>query len=179
MREASKRLVSSSNSSCRVNSEECGADRTRRRSFSAKAALLHFKLTKDACARANGFFSKVEARTPCQENLRLRDAATEAWKQAMRSPPSERCGALHHASLAAEATLKYADSNREPCDISVQLLNQVEATARQYRLATMLVLDALFDHIQQISSHVEIIGSLVQRSPLSASDVRVGSIASV
>jgi hypothetical protein len=97
----------------------------------------------------------------------------------MRSPPSERCGALHHASLAAEATLKYADSNREPCDISVQLLNQVEATARQYRLATMLVLDALFDHIQQISSHVEIIGSLVQRSPLSASDVRVGSIASV
>jgi hypothetical protein len=39
----------------------------------------------------------------------------------------------------------------------------------------MLVLDALFDHIQQISSHVEIIGSLVQRSPMSASDVRVGS----
>ena len=29
----------------------------------------------------------------------------------------------------------------------------------------MLVLDALFDHIRQISSHVEIIGSLVQRSP--------------
>ena len=36
MREVSKRLVSSSNSSCRVNSEECGADRTRRRSFSPK-----------------------------------------------------------------------------------------------------------------------------------------------
>jgi hypothetical protein len=30
----------------------------------------------------------------------------------------------------------------------------------------MFVLDALFDHIQQISSHVEIIGSLVQRSPV-------------
>jgi hypothetical protein len=30
----------------------------------------------------------------------------------------------------------------------------------------MLVLDALFDHIQQISSHVEIIRSLVQRSLL-------------
>src|SRR5215471_16223786 len=28
----------------------------------------------------------------------------------------------------------------------------------------MLVLDGLFDHIQQISSHVEIIGSLVQSS---------------
>jgi hypothetical protein len=30
----------------------------------------------------------------------------------------------------------------------------------------MLVLDALFDHIQQIPSHVEIIGSLVRRSPV-------------
>jgi hypothetical protein len=30
----------------------------------------------------------------------------------------------------------------------------------------MLVLDALFDHIHQISSDVEIIGSLVQRYPL-------------
>jgi hypothetical protein len=39
----------------------------------------------------------------------------------------------------------------------------------------MLVLDALFDHIQQISSHIEIIRSLVQRSPISASDVRAGS----
>jgi hypothetical protein len=39
----------------------------------------------------------------------------------------------------------------------------------------MLVLDALFDHIQQISSHVDILGSLVQCSPASASDVRVGS----
>jgi len=38
----------------------------------------------------------------------------------------------------------------------------------------MLVLDALFDHFQQISSNVEIIGSLVQCSPISAIDVRVG-----
>ena len=73
-----------------------------------------------------GLGVQVEARTPCQEYLRLRNAATEAWKQAMRTPPSERCGALYHASLAAEATLKYADNNRESCDISVQLLNQVE-----------------------------------------------------
>jgi hypothetical protein len=40
-------------------------------------------------------------------------------------------------------------------------------TARRNMLATMLVLDALFDHIQQISSHVEIIGGLVQCSPIS------------
>jgi hypothetical protein len=40
----------------------------------------------------------------------------------------------------------------------------------------MLVLDALFDHFQQTSSNVEIIGSLVQCSPISAIDVRVGSL---
>jgi hypothetical protein len=77
-----------------------------------------------------GLGVQVEARTPCQEYLRLRNAATEAWKQAMRAPPSERCGALYHASLAAEATLKYADNNRESCDISVPLLNQVDGYRR-------------------------------------------------
>ena len=77
-----------------------------------------------------GLGVQVEARTPCQEYPRLRNAATEAWKQAMRAPPSERCGALHHAS-AAEATLNYADNNRESCDISVQLLNQVEGYHRE------------------------------------------------
>jgi hypothetical protein len=79
-----------------------------------------------------GLGVQVEARAPCQEYLRLRNAATEAWKQAMRAPPSERCGALYHASLAAEATLKYADNNRESCDVSVPVLNQVE---RYYREA--------------------------------------------
>ena len=78
-----------------------------------------------------GFGVQGEARTPCQGYLRLRNAATEAWKQAMRAPSSERCGALYHASLAAEATLKYADNNRESCDTSVQLLNQVEAYHRE------------------------------------------------
>lgn len=78
-----------------------------------------------------GLGVQVEARAPCQEYLRLRNAATEAWKQAMRAPRSERCEALNHASLAAEATLKYADNNRESCDISVQLLNQVEGYHRE------------------------------------------------
>jgi hypothetical protein len=77
-----------------------------------------------------GLGVQAEARTPCQEYLRLRDAATEAWKQAMRAPPSERCAALYHASLAAEVTLKYADNNRESCDISVPLLNQVDRNRR-------------------------------------------------
>jgi hypothetical protein len=47
---------------------------------------------------------RAEAQTPCPEEVRLRNAATEAWKEAMKAPPSERCGALYHASLAAEAT---------------------------------------------------------------------------
>jgi len=78
-----------------------------------------------------GLGVQVEARTPCQEYLRLRNAATEAWKQAMRAPSSERCGALYHASLAAEATLKYADNNRESCDISVPVLDEVERYHRE------------------------------------------------
>ena len=53
-----------------------------------------------------GLGVQAEAQTPCQEYIRLRNAATEAWKQAMRAPSSERCGALYHASLAAETTLK-------------------------------------------------------------------------
>ena len=78
-----------------------------------------------------GLGIQVEAQTPCPELVRLRNAATEAWKEAMRVPPSERCGALYHASLAAQATLKYADNNRESCDISVPLLNQVERYRRE------------------------------------------------
>src|ERR1700730_5333827 len=74
---------------------------------------------------------QAEALTPCPELVRLRNAATEAWKEAMRVRPSERCGALYHASLAAEATLKYANNNRESCDISVPLLNQVEESHRK------------------------------------------------
>jgi hypothetical protein len=51
---------------------------------------------------------QAEAQTPCPELVRLRNAATAAWKEAMRGPSSERCGALYHASLAAQATLNYA-----------------------------------------------------------------------
>ena len=49
---------------------------------------------------------EAQAQPPCQEYLRLRNAAIEAWRQAMKAPRPERCGALNHASLAAEATLK-------------------------------------------------------------------------
>jgi hypothetical protein len=49
----------------------------------------------------------AEAQMPCPELVRLRNAATEAWKAAMRVSPSERCGALYRASLAAEATFNY------------------------------------------------------------------------
>jgi hypothetical protein len=78
-----------------------------------------------------GLGVQVEARMPCDEYLRLRNAATEAWKQAMKAPPSERCASLYRASSATESTLKYVENNRESCDISVQLLNQVEAYRRE------------------------------------------------
>jgi len=78
-----------------------------------------------------GLGIQAEAQAPCPEYLRLRNAANEAWKQAMRVSPPERCGALYHASLAAEATLNYANDNRESCDISVPLLNQVEGYHRE------------------------------------------------
>jgi hypothetical protein len=74
---------------------------------------------------------RAEAQTPCPELVRLRNAATAAWKAAMRVPSPERCGALYHASLAAEATLNYANDNRESCSISVPLLDQVEGYRRE------------------------------------------------
>jgi hypothetical protein len=74
---------------------------------------------------------QAEAQTPCPELVRLRNAATATWKHAMRVPSPERCGALYQASLAAEATLKYANDNRESCGISVPLLNQVEGYRRE------------------------------------------------
>jgi hypothetical protein len=78
---------------------------------------------------------QAEAQMPCPEFLQLRNAANEAWKQAMRVPRTERCGALYHASLAAEATLKYANNNHESCNISVRLLNQVEGYHREAEYA--------------------------------------------
>ncbi len=74
---------------------------------------------------------RAEAAAPCPEVVRLRNAATEAWKDAMKAPPSERCGALDQASSAAEATLKFASDNRQSCNISVPLLDQVEGYRRQ------------------------------------------------
>jgi hypothetical protein len=74
---------------------------------------------------------QADAKAPCEEYLRLRNAATDAWKAAMGAPSPQRCGAFDRASLAAEATLNYVNSNREACDISVPLLSQVEDTRRQ------------------------------------------------
>ena len=78
-----------------------------------------------------GLTVQAEAQTPCQDYLRLRNAASEAWRHAMRTPRSDRCEALHRASLAAEATLAYADNNRDSCAISGELLNQVDGHRRE------------------------------------------------
>jgi hypothetical protein len=78
-----------------------------------------------------GLTVRAEAQTPCQDYLRLRNAASEAWRHAMRTPRSDRCEALHRASLAAEATLTYADINRDSCAISGELLNHVDGHHRE------------------------------------------------
>ena len=59
-----------------------------------------------------GLAVQAEAQAPCPECVQLRNAASEAWKQAMSVPQSERCGALNQASSATEATLNYANDNR-------------------------------------------------------------------
>ncbi len=74
---------------------------------------------------------QAKAQAPCPELVKFRNAASKAWKQAMGAPASERCGALHSASRATAATLKYASNNHETCGISVTLLNQVEGYHRQ------------------------------------------------
>jgi hypothetical protein len=78
-----------------------------------------------------GFAVQAQAQAPCPELMQLRNAASEAWKQAMRAGPSQRCGALYHASLAAEVTLKYANNNHASCDVSDPLLNQLEGYHRE------------------------------------------------
>jgi hypothetical protein len=78
-----------------------------------------------------GLTVQAEAQTPCQNYLGLRNAASEAWKQAMRAPRSDRCEAFNRASLAAAVTLTYAEANRESCAISGELLNQVEVYRRE------------------------------------------------
>jgi hypothetical protein len=78
-----------------------------------------------------GLGVQAEAQAPCPELVRMRNAASDAWKQAMRVLPSERCGARYQASLAAEATLNYANSNHESCHISDRLMNQLEGYHRE------------------------------------------------
>jgi hypothetical protein len=73
---------------------------------------------------------QAQAQPPCPEVIQLRDAATMAWKEAMSARRPERCGTLNRASLTAEATLNYANSNRESCNISTRLLNDLEGYRR-------------------------------------------------
>ena len=74
---------------------------------------------------------QAEAQTPCAELVQLRNAATQAWLQATRAPRSERCMALYHAASATETTLKYANDNRESCNVSVRTLSDVEKYYRE------------------------------------------------
>lgn len=71
------------------------------------------------------------AQTPCPDAMRLRDAATHAWTQAMRAPPSERCAALYRASQAAQAALDFAERHREACRIPAASLQAFERSRRE------------------------------------------------
>jgi len=90
----------------------------------AVIAVIGFGVQAEAGAQA-------EATGPCQELIRLRNAANEVWKQAMSVPPSERCRALGRASSATEATLNFANRNHDSCNISDRLLSQVEGYHRE------------------------------------------------
>jgi hypothetical protein len=77
-----------------------------------------------------GLAVEADAQTPCLELARLRSEAAEAWKQATRAPASERCGSYIRFSLATKAMVEYANNHLESCDISAQLLNQMEGSHR-------------------------------------------------
>ena len=74
---------------------------------------------------------QAQAQAPCPELMRLRNTASLAWRQAMRVPRSERCGALYEASSATKETLDYAANNAAACGISAQLLSEVENYHRE------------------------------------------------
>jgi hypothetical protein len=112
-----------------------------------------------------GLGVQAEAQAPCPELVRMRNAASDAWKQAMRVLPSERCGALYQASLAAEATLNYANSNHESCHISDRLMNQLEGYHREaVQARENACAGRPLRHFRQISSNVEIIGPVLAHS---------------
>jgi hypothetical protein len=118
-----------------------------------------------------GLGVQAEAQAPCPELVRMRNAASDAWKQAMRVLPSERCGVLYQASLAAEATLNYANSNHESCHISDRLMNQLEGYHREaVQARENACAGRPLRPFPQVSSNVEIIGTLVRCSPISASE---------
>ena len=73
-----------------------------------------------------GFGVQTQAQARCAELSRLRNAASAAWKYAMSAPASQRCEVLAQASVATEATLNYADNNRQSCNVSERLLNEVD-----------------------------------------------------
>src|SRR5690348_2296122 len=77
-----------------------------------------------------GFVVRAEAQ-PCPEFVKLRSSANEVWREAMRAPAAERCGALHRASSATEETLSYATSHRESCNLSASVLSEAERYNRE------------------------------------------------
>ena len=84
-----------------------------------------------------GLSFPVKAQPPCAEVIRLRNGATDAWRQAMGAPRPEQCAAFDRASSAAEETLSYATSSRQSCNISDRMLSDIEGYHREAVRARM------------------------------------------
>ena len=71
-----------------------------------------------------GLCIQAHAQDRCPELTRLRGEAAEALKQTMGVPA--RCDSYNRLSKARSAMVHYASDHREPCDISVSSLSELE-----------------------------------------------------
>ncbi|WFU35645.1 hypothetical protein QA635_15050 [Bradyrhizobium brasilense] len=82
-----------------------------------------------------GFCSHSNAEARCSQLTTLRSKAAEAAKQMTGVPTWERCEAYSRFSLVWDDIVRYANANREPCDISSDALSELE---RRYREAARM-----------------------------------------
>jgi hypothetical protein len=82
-----------------------------------------------------GAFSQASAQASCPELTALRHEATEASRQIVGVPASERCLAYNRSSAAWGEVAKYASDHREQCEISAVSLSEFEKRHREAQKA--------------------------------------------
>jgi len=75
-----------------------------------------------------GFCIQANAQAPCWELTQLR---SEALKQSVTVPASERCYMYIRLSVAWGAVAQFANDNRESCHVSIPSLNEFEQYHRK------------------------------------------------